>query len=132
MSGDYMRGRGTIDPSRNPNAYPMTDTQTYPGFVRVSVNGQAVGAFDLPDDPADHRGILSWRAQKRDGTLAEAGSYGYLIAADIPASVLKHAAEQGYLTIRLETGDKLASGLAIYGEQFGRYPLDPTVVFSLK
>ncbi len=132
MSGDYMRGRGTIDPSRNPNAYPMTDTQTYPGAVRVSVNGQAVGAFDLPDDPADHRGILSWRAQKRDGTLAEAGSYGYLIAADIPASVLKHAAEQGYLTIRLETGDKLASGLAIYGEQFGRYPLDPTVVFSLK
>ena len=25
MEGDYMRGRGTLDPSRNPNAYPMTD-----------------------------------------------------------------------------------------------------------
>ena len=30
MSGDYMRGQGTHDPSRNPNAYPMTDERAVP------------------------------------------------------------------------------------------------------
>ena len=40
---------------------------------------------DLPDDPADHRGILSWHAQLRDRKLREAGSYGYLVSANLPA-----------------------------------------------
>jgi hypothetical protein len=26
----------------------------------------------------------------------------------------------------------MAGGIAIYGEQFGRYPLDPTLAFVLK
>lgn len=132
MSGDYMRGHGTADPSRNPNAYPMTDTQTHRGAVQVSVDGEAVGVFELPDDPADHRGILSWHAQKQDGTLAEAGSYGYLISAVIPAALLKQAADRGYLVVRLAADDKRAAGLAVYGEQFGRYPIDPSIVFTVK
>jgi hypothetical protein len=132
MAGDYMLGSGTHDPSRNPNAYPMTGAQGYPGAVRVRVNGEVAGAFELPDDPADHRGILSWQAQKRDGTLAEAGSYGYLVSAALPARALAQAARDGYLTIRLEADDALAAGIAVYGERFGRYPLDPTVVLTLK
>ena len=59
QEGDYMRGKGTFDPSLNPNAYPMTDTARSPSAVRVRVNGSVAGVFDLPDDPADHRGILS-------------------------------------------------------------------------
>jgi predicted transcriptional regulator len=86
----------------------------------------------LPDDPADHRGILSWHAQKRDDTLTEAGSYGYLITAEIPAQVLKQVAETGTITLRLEADEAIAGGLAIYGEQFGRYPLDPTLAFVLR
>ncbi len=132
QDGDFMRGKGTHDPSLNPNAYPMTDEQTYPSAVRVRVGGQVVGVFELPDDPADHRGILSWHAQKRDDTLTEAGSYGYLISAEIPAEVLQQAAEAGTIILRLEADEALAGGLAIYGEQFGRYPLDPTVAFVLK
>jgi len=132
MEGDYMLGSGTHDPSRNPNSYPMTDTKPYAGAVRVSVNGAAAGAFTLPDDPADHRGILSWQAQKRDGTLSEAGSYGYLIEAKIPKDALAQAARDGFLTVRLDADDARAAGLAIYGERFGRYPLDPTVVLTLK
>lgn len=132
MEGDYMRGRGTADPSRNPNAYPMTDTHCNPSAVRIRVNGQLIGCYPLPDDPADHRGILSWQAQKRDGTLSEAGSYGYLISARIPAPLLAQAAQTGFLTVRLEADEALAGGLAIYGERFGRYPLDPAVAFVLK
>ncbi len=132
QEGDFMRGEGTHDPSLNPNAYPMTDEQTYPSAVRVRVGGEVVGVFELPDDPADHRGILSWQAQKRDNTLTEAGSYGYLINAEIPMPVLRQAATTGTIVLRLEADEAIAGGLAIYGEQFGRYPLDPTLAFVLR
>ncbi len=132
QGGDFMRGKGTHDPSSNPNSYPMTDEQRYPSAVRVRVNGEVVGVIELLDDPADHQGILSWHAQKRDNTLTEAGSYGYLVSAAIPRHILEQAAKSSKLVIRLEADEALAGGIAIYGEQFGRYPLDPTVAFILK
>jgi len=128
QEGDFMLGKGTHDPSRNPNAYPMTDTIRYPSLVRVRVNGESAGLFDLPDDPADHRGILSWHSQKRDRKLREAGSYGYLVQATIPAGAVQAAAKAGEFIVRLEVDDALAGGLAIYGERFGRYPVDPAIV----
>ncbi len=132
QEGSFMRGKGTHDPSSNPNAYPMTDEQTYPSAVRIRIGGEVVGIYELPDDPADHRGILSWNAQKRDGTLTEAGSYGYLISAPIPSHLLKKVAEEGEIVVRLEADEAIASGIAVYGEGFGRYPLDPTLAFTLK
>jgi hypothetical protein len=132
MDGDYMRGLGTHDPSRNPNSYPMTDTYRYAGAVRVSAGGRVVGFVDLPDDPADHRGILSWQAQKQDGTLSEAGSYGYLVSVAIPQALLAQAEKEGHLTVRIEADEALAAGLAVYGERFGRYPLDPSLVLTLR
>lgn len=132
QEGDYMRGKGTHDPSLNPNSYPMTDETVHPGAVRIRIGGEVAATVDLPDDPADHRGILSWLAQKRDGKLNEAGSYGYLVNAQIPERVLRKAAEEGKIVIRLEADEALAGGIAIYGEQFGRYPLDPTLAFVLK
>jgi hypothetical protein len=129
MSGDYMLGRGTLDPSRNPNAYPMTDEVRFPSAVTVKVNGVAAGLYDLPDDPADHRGILSWHSQLKDKKLREAGSYGYLLEVPIPKAALERAARDKALTIRLEVDTALPGGLALYGARFGRYPLDPTVVF---
>lgn len=132
QDGDFMLGKGTHDPSLNPNSYPMTDTRLFPSVVRVRINGEPAGTFELPDDPADHRGILSWHAQKRDKKLREAGSYGYLVTATIPETALKAAAEAKEIVVRLEVSEALPGGLAIYGERFGRYPLDPTLVFSLK
>ncbi len=132
QEGDFMRGRGTHDPSLNPNAYPMTDETVYPSAVRIRIGGEAVATVDLPDDPADHRGILSWHAQKRNRKLNEAGSYGYLVTAEIPKPVLRKAAQEGRIVIRLEADEAIAGGIAIYGEQFGRYPLDPTLAFVLK
>ncbi len=132
QDGDFMRGKGTHDPSSNPNSYPMTDTGRWPSAVRVRVAGQPVGEFDLPNDPADHRGILSWHAQKHDKTLHEAGSYGYLLSTAVPARALQAAADAKTIVIRLEVDPALPGGLALYGERFGRYPLDPTLVFLLK
>ena len=132
MDGDYMRGGGANDPGLNRNAYPMTDSKRFPSRVRVMAAGTCAGVFDLPDDPADHRGILSWASQPRDGYLYEAGSYGWLVKAGIPVEVLREAFRSGDLRIRLEVDDALPGGLAVYGEGFGRYPVDPSLVLLLR
>ena len=129
IEGDFMRGRGTYDPSLNPNAYPMTDAHRFPSAVTVRVNDVVAGREMLEDDPADHRGILSWHFQKRDRHLREAGSYGTLLRVAVPREALERAVARGELIIRLEVDSTLPGGLAIYGRHFGRYPLDPTVVF---
>jgi hypothetical protein len=130
--GDFMRGKGTHDSSSNKNSYPMTDETLFPSEVEVQICGESVGKFDLPDDSADHRGILSWHSQKRDKKLREAGSYGYLIDANVSAAVLKKAYEQKEFVVRLQVDEALPGGVAIYGAQFGRYPLDPSIVFEIK
>jgi Glycosyl hydrolases family 2, sugar binding domain/Glycosyl hydrolases family 2/Glycosyl hydrolases family 2, TIM barrel domain len=124
---DYMLG-AKAEPSQNKNAYPMTDTSRYPSAVSVKINGIFAGRYDLPNDPADHRGILSWHYQPQDRKLREAGSYGYRLGVNIPQKALEQARTTGELIIRLEVDESLAGGLAIYGDKFGRYPMNPTVV----
>jgi hypothetical protein len=131
MEGDYMRGKGTFDNSLNQNSYPMTDDKKYPSRLKISVNGEVTGTYILDDDPADHRGILSWYSQPKNNKLNEAGSYGYLVNSPVPLSLLSGASAR-VITIRFEVDDALPGGLAIYGEKFGRYPLDPTLVFEMK
>jgi len=131
MEGDYMRGKGTFDNSLNPNSYPMTDETKFPSRVKIRVNGEIVGNFFLEDDPADHRGILSWYSQPRNNKLNEAGSYGYLLNSSIPVSLFSATGGRS-VTIRFEVDESLPGGLAIYGEKFGRYPLNPTLVFIAK
>lgn len=132
QEGDFMRGKGTADPSLNPNSYPMTDTVKFPSAVLVRVGESSAGVFELEDDAADHRGILSWHAQPRDGKLREAGSHGTLITATLPPVAVDAAAQRGEIVLRLEVGEALPGGLAIYGERFGRYPIDPTLIFALR
>ncbi len=131
-NGDYMRGGGLHDRSRNPNSYPMTSVYQYPSAVTITVNGHLAGRWELADDPADSRGILSWHAQPHDGYLHEAGSYGELLRVPIPAEALAEAARRGEVIIRLSVDEALPGGLAIYGAHFGRYPVDPTVVWVVK
>ena len=121
---DCMLGGGFADRSKNPNSYPMTCAYKWPSTLVVRANGEKVATVELPDDPADHRGILSWFAQPRNDTLHEAGSYGYLVEANIPESVVEKSG--GKVTIRLETEK---GGLAVYGSGFGRFPLDPSVEY---
>ena len=128
-SGDidltYMLGGGHMDRAKNANSYPMTSDDKWPAAARVYANGELVKAVVLPDDPADHRGVLSWIAQRRDRRLRDAGSYGYLVEAVIPASIV--AKGRGRIVVRLEA-DK--GGLAVYGGKFGRFPTDPHIEFQ--
>src|SRR4029077_135665 len=131
-NGDYMRGGGFHDPSRNPNSYPMTGATPFRSAVTVHVNGEMAGGGDLPDDPADSRGILSWHAQPHDGHLYEAGSYGELLRVAVPPAALSAAARTKEIVVRLEVDETPPGGLAIYGAGFGRYPVDPTIIFVLR
>jgi hypothetical protein len=131
VNGDFMRGKGTFDNGLNPNSYPMTDETRFPSTVRVRVNGELIGTSMLEDDPADHRGILSWYSQPKNNKLNEAGSYGYLLNMSIPYHLITDSPGKT-VTIRFEVDKSFPGGLAIYGEKFGRYPLDPTLVFVMK
>jgi predicted transcriptional regulator len=126
---DFMKG-SRVAPSSNPNSYPMTDEAKFPAAIKISINGKEVKIQTLPDDPADHRGVLSWSAQPQDRKLREAGSYGYLIKIGLDQQILDELNSNRKLTIRIATTDE--GGLAIYGKDFGRYPFDPSLVFWLK
>ena len=129
IQGDYMLGEGTFDHCKSPNSYAMTDGILHPSKVEVSINGIQAGVVDLKDDPADHRGILSWAAQPNERHMCESGSYGELVKVSIPAEAFKDR----NLTIKLSVPEDMPEGgLAIYGKDFGRYPLDPTLILHTK
>ncbi len=129
MDGDYMLGKGTFDPGVNPNAYPQTDAYASPAHLRVTVNGMKALETALPDNPADHQGILSWHYQARNNKLDEAGTYGYLVQGLIPPAAWQLAGKTGKLVIRFES---TGGGLALYGDQAGRYMTDPSILILRK
>jgi predicted transcriptional regulator len=45
---------------------------------------------------------------------------------------MQSAAASKEFVIRFEVDKALPGGLALYGERFGRYPLDPTVVLVMR
>lgn len=124
---DFMKG-SKVAPSSNPNSYPMTDETTFPSSVKVYINDLLSHQQVLPDDPADHRGVLSWFAQPQDGKLREAGSYGYMIKVPFNRKMRRDIAAKGTLKVRLEAESE--GGLAIYGKDFGRYPFGPSLVIK--
>ena len=124
---DYMKG-SRVAPSSNPNSYPMTDESFHPSKVSFWIDGKRVNETTLPDDPADHRGILSWHHQLQNRKLDEAGSYGYLVKVPLSRRQLRQALKKGNLKVRIQTEGK--GGIAIYGKEFGRYPVDPSIVLK--
>jgi hypothetical protein len=126
---DYMLG-GKASPSANFNSYPMTDEKMFPSKIEILVDGNSALTSILPDDPADHRGVLSWHHQLKDRNLREAGSYGYLTKVTISKQQLKAAVDKGEIKIQIKTLGE--GGVAVYGKSFGRYPLDPSLVLIKK
>lgn len=134
--------KGTT-PGYGQNSYPQTDQKLYSSTVVVSCNGSTVATIELPDDPADHVGILSWMNQEpgwawgssdrsKRWLLDEAGSYGYLVKAELSRPLIRKAAEEGKIVVRLQVDDHGSSegGLSVYGKESGRFPFDPSVIIK--
>jgi Glycosyl hydrolases family 2, sugar binding domain/Glycosyl hydrolases family 2, TIM barrel domain/Glycosyl hydrolases family 2 len=121
-------GRGKVDwPDRvNSRDYPQTDARKWPSTLGITINGHRVGRFELPDDPADARGVLSHLAK------VDHGSHGEIVtlSGDLPDEAKADLANGKPLIVRLvvaEAGES-SGGLSVYGADTGAYPFDPTLV----
>ena len=136
--------KGTI-PGYGKNSYPQTDENLHGSLVTITANNQKIDQVELPDDPADHNGILSWMNQEpgwewgsidhsNRWLLDEAGSYGYLVKANLDENSKKSAGETGKVTIRMYVDESTNNrgGLSIYGKDSGKYPMDLTLLITLK
>jgi len=106
--------------------YPQTEAdRKFPTAVTVSINGVSVGQVQLPDDPADARGVLSHH------NSVDPGSYGFLTELTLDGAALQQAlAGQNSLQIRFTVASEsgYAGGLSLYGERVGSYPVGPTIL----
>lgn len=109
---------------RRPLDYPQTQQRKYPGSVGVHLEDREVWQVELPNDPADARGVLSHQARH------DHGSYGYLVRKQ--ADLRKHEAlrealrSKPFTTVTFRSRD--GRGLSVYGRRLGRYPIDPTFI----
>lgn len=116
---------------RKSGDYPQTDEPAWPTDIVFSLNGREFGQVTINNDFADARGVLSHVAHYHHG------SNGPLL--DVPIAggafdALKKAlADNREVTLRFEVPKDAAhpGGLAIYGEDMGAYPVNPSLVFTL-
>ena len=105
--------------------YPQTQRRKYPGKATVRLLDHALWQLELPDDPADARGVLSHQAGR------DRGSYGYLVRkrADLTRLVSLREAlrSEPFVPLTFRASEE-GHGLSIYGRRLGRYPIDPTII----
>lgn len=136
--------KGTI-PGYGKNSYPQTDEKLHGSLVTITANNQKITQVELPDDPADHNGLLSWMNQEpgwewgstdrsKPWLLDEAGSYGFVVKAELDKNAVKSALETGKVVIRLHVDESTSNrgGLSVYGKESGKYPMDLTIIISTK
>jgi hypothetical protein len=84
--------------------------------VRATLNGRLLGEVKLPDAP-----------QGPAAFLGNGSRYGYLVnlSSDLSAADLASLGEAKTLSLRLEP---VTGGFTVFGEQSGRYSIDPTVI----
>ncbi|MBT3385631.1 MAG: glycoside hydrolase family 2 [Prolixibacteraceae bacterium] len=127
------------------NSYPQTDEKLHSSLLKITANDQKIAEVEISDDPADHRGILSWMNQEpgwewgsedrsKPWLLDEAGSYGYLVKAVLDETSKKSALETGKVIIRLYVDESTQNrgGLSIYGKDSGMFPMDLTIIVNQK
>lgn len=111
----------------NPNTYYMTDEEKHPSRLNVLIDDEKIGSLVLPDDPADSRGVLSWHYQPVANKLDEAGSYGYLCRLSVPVTLTARLNRSRTFRLELEAEE---GGVALYGRNAGRYPLDLLIRYN--
>lgn len=115
---------------KNRQDYPQTDERKWPSAVEISINGLVVERDDLEDDPADAQGVLSHLAG------VEHGSYGDILSAagQLPEAIKADIIAGKPLVLRIAVPEAAehGGGLALFGEETGRYPFDPTLTLHTR
>ena len=137
---EIVSEKGTI-PGYGKNSYPQTDEKVHGSLVKITANDNKIAEVELTDDPADHRGILSWMNQEpgwewgsedrsKPWLLDEAGSYGYLVVAKLDEPSKQEVLKSGKVVIQLHVDEQTSDrgGLSVYGAGSGRYPMDVSLV----
>ena len=137
---EIVSEKGTI-PGYGKNSYPQTDEKVHGSLVKITANENKVAEVELTDDPADHRGILSWMNQEpgwewgaedrsKPWLLDEAGSYGYLVIAKLDEPLKQNVLETGKAVIQIHVDEQTSDrgGLSVYGADSGRYPMDVSLM----
>lgn len=132
--------KGTI-PGYGENSYPQTDEEVHGSLVKITVNEHKIAEVELSDDPADHRGILSWMNQNpgwewgstdrsKPWLLDEAGSYGYLVSEKLDEPTKQKVLKARKVVVQLHVDEQTSNrgGLSVYGANSGRYPMDVSIV----
>jgi hypothetical protein len=70
--------------------------------------------------------VLSWHYQPAANRLDEAGSYGYLCKVNVPARLAAKLDRSRRFRLELRADE---GGLALYGRNAGRYPIDLLVFY---
>ena len=105
-----------------------------PSDVTVSINGVEIDTVYLQDNPRDIRGTLTLPQGLNGGSSA--GNYGYLINLDVSqeqlAAIKNTLASNPQLVVTYEVKEKAANpnGVRIYGDQTGRYAVNPTLILN--
>lgn len=110
----------SCDPGENPNSFPQTDEYLYASDAELIIDNKSVKKFELPDCPADSRGLLSHHYQPVDNLLDEAGSYGYKCSASISGEDLENLKAKESFELKLK--ESSGHGLSVFGRKSGRYP----------
>ena len=104
----------------------QTEPEKHPSDVTISVNGVEIETVQIPDCPADTRGVLSY-------INGQPGRYGYLHNVKVDLSTIL-GGKTDTLTIRYEVkaDAEAQGGFALYGARVGRYPTAPHLLIRRK
>ncbi len=117
---------------RNAQDYPQTDVHKHPSRVAVTFDGRPAATLQIPDDPADGRGVLSHLARFHHG------SYGYLkrISIKAPPGFANEGSRKATIPLSFTVSAEPAGsptrpgGFTLFGETTGQFVNDPTLIIS--
>lgn len=107
-----------------------------PSDVTVIVNGIEVDTVNLLDNPRDIRGTLTLPKGLNGGSSA--GNYGYLINLNATKEQVKSIQDtlvsnnQLIVTYKVKENAANPNGVRIYGDNEGRYAVNPTIILNPK
>jgi predicted transcriptional regulator len=114
-----------------PGDCPQTDGFKWPTDLTATINGISINA-SIDSEFADARGVLSHAAEYHHGSCGQL--LNLEISGEQLAAFLNSMTTKRTITIRFEVPEnaKNKGGLALYGNNTGAWPSDPTLVFDLK